>query len=75
METVEVMPVKTRKPGRPRAIPEALESVVIKLYLQGYGYRAIARILRNEYEINPHFSSVRKTLLRLGVIKPGDPTA
>lgn len=75
METVEVMPAKTRKPGRPRAIPEALESVVIKLYRQGYGYRAIARILRNEYEINPHFSSVRKTLLKLGVIKPGDPTA
>ena len=75
METVEVLPVKARKPGRPRAIPEALESVVIKLYRQGYGYRAIARILRNEYEINPHFSSVRKTLLRLGVIKPRDPTA
>lgn len=66
---------KARKPGRPRAIPEDLESVVVELYRQGHGYRAIARILRNEYEINPHFSSVRKTLLRLSVIKPGDPTA
>lgn len=66
---------KARKPGRPRAIPEDLEPVVVELYRQGYGYRAIARILRNEYDINPHFSSVRKTLLRLSVIKPGDPTA
>ena len=74
MEKVRSELEKARNPGRPRAIPEALESVVIKLYRQGYGYRAIARILRNEYEINPHFSSVRKTLLRLGVIKPGDPT-
>lgn len=66
---------KARKPGRPRAIPEDLESVVVELYRQGHGYRAIARILRNEYGINPHFSSVRKTLHRLGVIKPGGPTA
>jgi len=57
---------KARKPGRPRAIPEDLESVVVELYRQGHGYRAIARILRNEYGINPHFSSVRKTLIRLG---------
>ena len=66
---------KARKPGRPRAIPEDLESVVVELYRQGHGYRAIARILRNEYGINPHFSSVRKVLLRLSIIKPGDPTA
>jgi len=60
---------KARKPGRPRAIPEDLESVVVELYRQGHGYRAIARILRNEYDINPHFSSVRKTLIRLGEVK------
>lgn len=75
MEKVRSESEKARKPGRPRAIPEALESVVVRLYRQGHGYRAIARILRNGYEINPHFSSVRKTLHKLSVIKPGDPTA
>ncbi len=66
METVRPEAERARKPGRPRAIPEDLESVVVDLYRQGYGYRAIARILRNEYGVNPHFSSVRKTLIRLG---------
>jgi hypothetical protein len=68
MEKVRSELEKARNPGRPRAIPEALESVVIDLYRQGCGYRAIARILRNEYGINPHFSSVRKTLIRLGKV-------
>ena len=59
-----------RKPGRPRAIPRELEPVVLDLYEHGYGYRAIARILRGpEYGINPHFSSVRLTLIRLGRVK------
>ncbi len=40
------------------------------LYERGYGYRAIARILRgSDYDINPHFSSVRLTLIRLGKVK------
>lgn len=30
METVEVMPVKARKPGRPRAIPEEMEPVLVE---------------------------------------------
>ena len=55
--------VKSRQPGRPRAIPKKLESVLIRLYESGHGYRAIARILRLEYCINPHFSSVRKALM------------
>jgi len=63
---------RVRKAGRPRAIPDDLEPVVIKLYREGYGYRAIARIMRDECTINPHFSSVRKTLIRLGEVKPGD---
>jgi len=46
--------VKPRQPGRPRAIPKELEPVVISLYEFGYGYRAIACILRcPEYSINP----------------------
>ena len=63
---------KARKPGRPRAIPEETESIVIELYRSGLGYRAIARILRNEHGLNPHFSSVRKELIRLGEIKRGN---
>ena len=60
---------KARKPGRPRAIPEEMESAVSELYRQGNGYRAIVRILREEYGLNPHYSSVRKTLIRMGVVK------
>ena len=60
--------MRARKPGRRRAIPEELEPVIVELYRQGNGYRAIARILRTHYGINPHFSSVRKTLIRLGVV-------
>jgi hypothetical protein len=52
-------PVKERKPGRPRVIPTDLEPVVVERYLLGYGYRAISPILRNGYQINPHFSSVK----------------
>ena len=69
MERVTIGQEKARKPGRPRAIPEKLEPVAKDLYRQGCGYRAIARILRNEYGINPHFSSVRKVLIRLGEVE------
>ena len=59
-----------RKPGRPRAIPEEYESVVAEMYDQGYGYRAIARRLREpEYGLNPNFTSVRRTLIKLGKVK------
>lgn len=68
MEQDGLTPMRARKPGRPRAIPEELEPVIVELYRQGNGYRAIARILRSsQYGINPHFSTVRKTLIRLGV--------
>ena len=60
-----------RKSGRPRAIPEEYEPVVVELYAHGYGYRAIARILRREYGLNPDFTSVRRTLIRLGKVKKG----
>jgi len=52
-------PVKVRKPGRPRSVPPELESVAVELYRRGYGYRAISNILREEYHIHPHYSSVR----------------
>ncbi len=69
MERVEAGITKGRKPGRPRAISEDMEPVISKLYRQGHGYRSIARILRNEYGLNPHYSSVRKTLIRLGEVR------
>ena len=69
MEMVKEMPVKARKAGRPLAIPEDMEPVVVELYNRGYGYRAITNILNTpEYGINAHFSSIRKTLIRLGKV-------
>ena len=69
MIMVKPMPIKARKPGRPRAVPEDIEPVVVEQWERGYGYRAIARILNSpEYGINVHFSSVRKTLIRLGKV-------
>lgn len=62
------LPPVARKPGRPRAIPTELEPVVLELYRLGYGYRAIARILRAEYRIDPDFSTVRRTLKRLNIL-------
>jgi transposase len=64
-------PERVRKPGRPRAIPANLESVVTALYSRGYGYRAISNILREEYHINPHYSSVRQVLKRLNLVPAG----
>ena len=70
METVKAVIIKDRKSGRPRAIPEDIEPVVVDLYERGYGYRTISRILnRREHGINAHFSSIRKTLIRLGKVK------
>ncbi len=58
-----------RKPGRPRAILKEYESVVADMYDQGDGYRAIARRLREpEYGLNPDYTSVRRTLVRLGKV-------
>lgn len=59
---------KARKAGRPRTIPGELESIIIDLYKKGYGYRAVARILRNDYHINPDFSTVKRTLKCLGIL-------
>jgi len=62
------MPPVVRKSGRPRAIPMELEPVVVKLYRLGYGYRAIARILRKDYHLNPDFSTVKRTFTRLHIL-------
>jgi transposase len=59
---------KDRKSGRPRVITPPLEQVIAALYKRGYGYRAIARILREEHHVNPDYSSVRRALKRLGLL-------
>jgi transposase-like protein len=48
-----------RRPGRPRAIPEALIPKVISLYQEGLGYRAVARELRRE-GISADWSTIRR---------------
>ena len=69
MVTVERAEKHPRKPGRPRAIPEEYEPVVAAMYDEGDGYRAIARRLREpEYGLNPDYTSVRRTLIRLGKV-------
>ncbi len=60
---------KKRKPGRPRAIPPELESSVVEIYRRGYGYRATARILRDEYGVSPDYTTVRRVLRRLGIVE------
>ncbi len=62
-----------RKPGRPRAIPKEYESVVVDMYDQGDGYRAIARRLREpEYGLNPDYTTVRRILIRLEKVPNSD---
>lgn len=50
-----------RKPGRPKAIPEALIAGVLSLYRQGFGYRAAARELRQK-GISVDWSTVRRVV-------------
>ena len=53
--------VVERKPGRPRAIPEALIPKVLALYHEGLGYRAVARELRGE-SISVDWSTIRRII-------------
>lgn len=53
----------SRKPGRPRAIPEALVPQVMALYKDGLGYRAIARELRLQ-GVSADWSTVRRLIKR-----------
>lgn len=65
-----IYPIKTRavmetmlrhKPGRPRAVPDNLVKVAANLYQQGYGYRAIARMLKHE-GVSPCFGTIRNII-------------
>lgn len=53
------VPPQSNLKGRPRAIPEELEPVVKNLLLKGYGYKSVARILREDYGLNLDWSRVR----------------
>ena len=53
--------VVARKPGRPRAVPEALIPKVVSLYHEGLGYRAVARELRQE-GISVDWSTIRRII-------------
>jgi hypothetical protein len=50
-----------RKPGRPRAIPESLIPEVISLYHHGFGYRSIARQLKDK-GISVDWSTIRRII-------------
>ena len=53
--------VTGRKPGRPRAIPEASVPQVIALYRDGLGYRGIAREL-TKWGVSVDWSTVRRVI-------------
>jgi hypothetical protein len=60
-----------RRPGRPRAIPEALVPKVLSMYhRQGYGYRAVARELLAD-GICVDWSTVRRVVKANGTDTPG----
>lgn len=63
----------SKKPGRPKAIPDALEPAVVRLYELGCGYRRIAKILREQHGANPSFSSVKRVLARRGILNKRGP--
>ena len=52
-----------RKPGRPRAISDDLIPVVLSLYRNGLGYRAIAREL-TKHGVSADWSTVRRLIKR-----------
>jgi len=58
-----------RKPGRPRAIPEALIPKVLSLYHEGLGYRAVARELRQE-GISVDWSTIRRLIKANAELEP-----
>ena len=58
-----------RKPGRPKAIPEALIPKVLSLYHEGLGYRAVARELRQE-GISVDWSTIRRVVKANAELEP-----
>jgi transposase-like protein len=58
-----------RKPGRPRAISEALIPKVLSLYHDGLGYRAVARELRQE-GVSVDWSTIRRVVKANAELEP-----
>lgn len=54
-----------RRAGRPKAIPEALIPRVLSLYRQGFGYRAVARELRED-GVSADWSTIRRIVKNYG---------
>ncbi len=44
-ETVNHIPPKIRRPGRPKVITQELKPLILELHRKGYGYRVISKIL------------------------------
>lgn len=59
---------KSPATGTPLRHPSGTRIHCIDLYKDGYGYRAIARILRKDYRIDTHFNTVKRTLLRPAIL-------
>jgi len=58
----EIVPnITSRRPGRPRAIPEVFLQQVIALYRDGLGYRSIAREL-TKWGLSVDWSTVRRAI-------------
>jgi len=55
------MEITPRKPGRPKALSNSSIPVVLSLYQQGFGYRAIARELR-KIGVSADWSTVRRAV-------------
>jgi len=56
-----VLSITSRRPGRPRAIPEAFVPQVMALYRDGLGYRSIAREL-TKWGVSVDWSTVRRVI-------------
>lgn len=63
------MNTQLRQVGRPSVISRDIMSVIRGLYKEGYGYRAIARILRDEHGVDTSFMSVKRVLAKRGIVK------
>ncbi len=52
-------PQRGKKPGRKQAIPDHLVPVAKKFLATGLGYRSVAKILRENYDLRLHWTRVR----------------
>ncbi len=58
-ENLTKQPPQYKKPGRKQAIPDHLVPVAKKFLATGLGYRSVARVLRENYDLRLHWTRVR----------------